>query len=311
MIPGGEDAQRWISGFVQPTGPMEVFHERPWATVVRVPVAHGKSCWFKICAPIQAFETRLTADLFARWPDRVSEVLGHDEARSWLLLGDAGTRLGDIGNPPEVWLGVLPLYGELQRGEAVHASEHLAHGVPDLRLRLLPDRYEDLLRTDLPLEPVEIQRLRDVAPRFQTLCDELEGFGIPETIQHDDLHMGNVYVDGGRFRVLDWGDSCVSHPFFSLVETFRFLEELNGLTPDDRWFSRLADAYLEGWEREAPSAFPLALEVGAFAHAIAWIRQRDALPAEARPEFDRAFSVVLRRALKGRRLEAHDVRGRS
>jgi hypothetical protein len=43
--------------------------------------------------------------------------------------------------------------------------------------------------------------------------------------------------------------------------------------------------------------FALALRVGAFAHNFAWVRQRDHLPEAARPEFDREFRVVLRRAL--------------
>ena len=37
--------------------------------------------WFKACAPVQGFEPRLSAELFRRWPDRVAEVLGHDELR--------------------------------------------------------------------------------------------------------------------------------------------------------------------------------------------------------------------------------------
>jgi hypothetical protein len=39
------------------------------------------------------------------------------------------------------------------------------------------------------------------------------------------------------------------------------------------------------------------MRVGAFAHGIAWARQRQALPPPARDEFDRWFAVVLRRAL--------------
>ena len=271
-------------------------HERPWATVLRVPLAGGVA-WFKACAPVQAFEPRLTAELFSRWPDRVATVLAHDEERAWLLLADAGTPIGVFGNPPEAWLVALPAYAELQRGEAAHADDHLAHGVPDLRLATLPARYEALLRQDLPLESDEIDRLREFAPRFAKLCRELAAHDLPATVQHDDLHMANVYAHGEQLRLLDWGDASISHPFASLVVTFRFLEERTRLPPADPWFARLRDAYLEPWGRGLADAFTLALRVGTFAHAIAWARQRDHLPDAARREFDRAFRVVLRRAV--------------
>jgi hypothetical protein len=205
-------AEDWIRSHVEPVGAIETEHERPWATVLRVPLAEGV-VWFKACAPVQAFEPRLTAELFARWPDRVAEVLGHDEKRAWLLLADAGTPIGVFGNPPEAWLIALPLYAELQRGEAAHTHDHLAHGVPDLRVATLPARYEDLLLHDLPLERNEIRRLRDFAPRFAELCAELASHALPETVQHDDLQMANLYVQGKRLRLLDWGDASISHPF--------------------------------------------------------------------------------------------------
>jgi hypothetical protein len=227
----------------------------------------------------------------------VPEVLGHNEDPAWLLLADAGRRLADHGNPPEVWLAVLPRYAELQQGEAVHTSEHLKHGVPDLRMAALPGRYDDLLRRDLPLSSGEIERLRGFAGPFARLCADLADHDVPETIQHDDLHMNNVHVHGDRLRVLDWGDSCVSHPFTSLLVTFRFLTERNGLRPDDPWFARLRDAYLEPWGQGLRDTFALALRVGWFAHAIAWVRQRDHLPEEARPDFDKPFATVLRYAL--------------
>jgi hypothetical protein len=64
----------------------------------------------------------------------------------------------------EAWLAVLPPYAELQRGEAAHTHEHLAHQVPDLRAA--------------------------------ELCGELAARGIPETIQHDDLHGANSSPGG-------------------------------------------------------------------------------------------------------------------
>jgi hypothetical protein len=97
--------------------------------------------------------------------------------------------------------------------------------------------------------------------------------------------------------VLDWGDASISHPFASLVVTFRFLEEVNELSPADPWFARLRDAYLEPWGRGYAGVFALAMRVGTFAHSIAWTRQRDAIPEEARAEFDEDFRIILRRAV--------------
>jgi hypothetical protein len=289
-------AEEWIREHVEPVGAIETTHDRPWAAVMRVPVA-GAVIWFKACARVQAFEPRLTADLFSRWPDRVTEVLAVDEARGWLLLGDAGIAIGKRGNPPEAWLEALPRYAELQKGETACAREHVGHGVPDLRMAALPAGYERLLASELPIASDEINRLRHFAPRFTKLCGVLADLGIQESVQHDDLHMGNLYMDGGKVRFVDWGDSSIAHPFFSLVVTFRFLEEFNHLSPDDPWFSRLRDAYLEPWGSGLQGTFDIAIQVGWFAHAIACTRQRAALPPEARPDFDRAFAIILRRAI--------------
>jgi phosphotransferase family enzyme len=289
-------ADAWIRAHIEPTGAIEAVHERTWANVWRVQT-DGGALFFKACAAVQAFEPRLTAELSARWPDDVPTVIAHDDARGWLLLADAGTPIAVFGNPPQAWLRVLPRYAELQRGETAWTEDHLAHGVPDLRLAALPARFDDLLRSDLPLEADEIARLRSFAPRLAAEAIELAGAGIPESIQHDDLHMGNVYALGDGLRVLDWGDSSISHPFASLVVTFRFLEQVNGLRHDDPWFTRLRDAYLEPWGPGLSDTFELALRVGAVAHAIARKRQRDFLPESARPAAAGEYAVVLRRAL--------------
>lgn len=297
-------AEEWIGSHVNPAGAIEIAQERSWATVLRVPVGGGR-VWFKACAPAQCFEPRLTAELFARWPDRVAEVLAHDEERAWLLLADAGTPLGD--RSPEPWLEVLPAYAELQRGEASLVETHLAHGVPDLRVATLPRRYDELLERDLPLEGDEFVRLREFAPRFGRMCERLVAGGVPESVQHDDLHRANVYADGERLRVLDWGDASISHPFATLLVTFRFLEQAGRLPPGDPWFARLRDAYLEPWGDRFEGIFALALRVAAFAHLFAWMRHREGLIGAARVDFDRHFAAVLRRALAGER--SRDGRG--
>ena len=289
-------ADAWIASHVVPSAPLEVAHERPWSTVLRVPQTDG-SVWFKACSSVQAFEPRLTAGLHDRWPELIPEVLAFDDRRGWLLLADAGTRIADLGNPPDFWIDLLPRYAELQRGEVALVDDHLAHGVPDLRVATLVERYEELFGEDLPVSDAERRRMRDFAPTFGRLCAELASAGPSDSIQHDDLHMHNVFLGDDQLRVLDWGDSSVSHPFASLVVTFRFLEERNGLAPDDPWFGRIRDAYLEGWGSGLTELFDVAMRVGGFAHVIAELRQRAALSGAPRAQFDDDFRVWLGRAL--------------
>jgi hypothetical protein len=269
----------WIAAHATPTGPVELVYERPWSTVLRAPV-EGGAVWFKACGPVQRFEPRLTAALASR-SALLPRVLAVDEERAWLLLADAGTPLMAFGDRLDAWLAVLPLYAELQIDETARVEEHLVAGVPDRRLESLPAQFETLAARGLVP--------RASVPRFARLCAELDARGVAATIQHDDLHAANVFARGGKLAILDWGDACVSHPFFSLVATMH--NEADRVP-----FARLRDAYLEPWSIDGDT-FELALRVGWGAYAIAWLRQYDHLEDDdERADFMREFSNVLRRA---------------
>jgi hypothetical protein len=221
--------------------PLELVSDEQWSTVWRTP----EGLWLKQCKASWRFEAPLTAALASRWPDRMPEVVEHGD--DWLLTRDAGSQ---IAEDDPLWLDAIRLYVELQQGEAAHVDEHVAAGVPDLRLARLPERYARLLTE------VDDERLRRFEPRFAELCEELAARGVPETIQHDDLHQFNVYVRDGRPRILDWGDSSVAHPYFSLVATLRHVE--------DRGITR---AFLDAWGGDE-ATLELALRVGRIAHAF-------------------------------------------
>jgi hypothetical protein len=289
------EAEAWIARHVEPTGPVELVHDYPWSSVWTVPV-DGGAVWLKHCKPVQAFEVPLTVGLASRWPDRLPEVVAHDAGRGWLLLGDAGRPLRVFGRDGlDAWLEVLPLYAELQRGEGEHAQEHVDAGVPDQRLERLPGAYVALLETDTGLEPDEIDRLRAFAPRFAELCAALDG--IPETVQHDDLHDGNVFERDGRFAVLDWGDCAITHPFATMLVTFRVIAHVHSLEPYDPWFDRLRAAYLEPWG--APlETFELAQRVAAFTRALTWRRIVDGVTEDPEGHCAEALERNLRSFLE-------------
>ena len=97
----------------------------------------------------------------------------------------------------------------------------MALGAPDRRLATLAGDYERLVAgVRWPDRAGERARLKRLVPGRLTRCARGSAqLGIPETIQHDDLHDGQVFVRDGTYLFFDWGDSCVSHPFFSMSVT--------------------------------------------------------------------------------------------
>src|SRR5262245_26033151 len=197
-------------------GPIEQPHVYVWSTVMRVPTTSGL-VWFKANMDALRHEAAVTKLLSARQPDLVPAPLAVDTETGWMLMADAGQRLRELITKErslDRWLDVLSRYAALQVDFIDRADEFVGVGVPDRRMTTLPAQYQRLV------EEVDVEaRFREAVPHVADLCDQLSAFGIHETIQHDDLHDGQVFVRDGRHLVMDWGDACVSHPFFTLSVT--------------------------------------------------------------------------------------------
>jgi hypothetical protein len=232
---------------------MEVVSDQPWARVSR-----DGDRWLKECRPVQAYEVPLTVALASRWADRLPPLLDYSVEEAWLLLGDAGTQGAR-------WEDVLPLYVELQRGELPHVGDHLARGVPDLRPSVLPVRFEEWAER----EP----RLAPFAARFTELCASLTR---PPTVQHDDLHEQNLYTRDGRIVILDWGDTCIAHPFATLYIACRWVAHFHGQDAA----RRIRATYLDCWEGDVEDELERVLPVAAFARLLQWERIGEAEPLQ-------------------------------
>ena len=255
------EAHAWIgerlAGLgIRPVGPVEQPHVQPWSTVLRVPT-EGGAVWFKANEPALSHEAALLALLAGRRPDCVAGVLAVDTERGWILLADAGSRLREVLEEERDlgrWLDVLPLYASVQLDLARDTDELLGLGLPDLRLSTLADGYAHLLDRLEGLPSAERRRLRGVVPEVAELSHALAAYGLPETLQHDDFHDGQVYVRGGRYVLLDWGDACVSHPFFTLSVTLQGviawgLDDVQGSVD----VGPFLEAYLQPFVRAVPA----------------------------------------------------------
>ncbi|MFJ9818687.1 aminoglycoside phosphotransferase family protein [Streptomyces sp. NPDC101151] len=259
-------------------GPLQV-RLRPWSVLVRVPVAGREAVWFKANPPASGFEGALTSAL-ARWvPEHVLEPLAVDAGRGWSLLPDGGSLFRNVleREPvgPDAWEDLLRQYASMQHALVPHAREIVRLGVPSARTSELPEVFDKLLTENAALRPDERARLDALRPRLLDWCGELAAFGIADSLDHSDLHDGQLFnPEPGRYTFFDWGDAAVSHPFCSLQVTAGRAGARYG--PDV--VPRLRDAYLEPWTgtgrtaAELRRAASLAWRLSALGRARAWGR---------------------------------------
>ena len=263
------------------TGPWEQPHARPWSTALRAPTTAGV-VWLKANGPGTSFEPRLLYEL-ARHSPLVPAPIAVDADRAWALLPDGGERLRDrLGAEPsyEEWERLLPAYAELQRAAAPHTDRLVFLGVPEVRTESLPGLLDEMLDDASiadGLDPADLDRLLALRAPYAQWCRELAAGGIPATVQHDDLHDGNVLCSTSGFRVIDWGDTAIAHPFSTLLVTMRSIAHRWELPADDPGLLRLRDAYLEPWTAEhrvedLRRLAALAVAVAPLARALAWRR---------------------------------------
>ncbi len=247
------DAEHWISSRLDElgrslSGAIEQPHVRPWGTALRVP-SDGGTLWFKASIAPLAYEVPLLELVCRRRPHAAPRLVAGDAQRGWMLLADAGLPLVDLYPevlPLRVWRELLAAYAQLQLDVASAADELVAAGVPDRRSGLVEGfgRVIEAEHHAGSITRADHMRLRSLVPAVRDAVDVVVALGLPDTIQHDDLHPWNVCSAGGGYCFIDWGDACIAQPLLSLGVPLAHVE------PADAAAAR--DAYLEPWTALRP-----------------------------------------------------------
>jgi hypothetical protein len=248
------DGTRRVGEVTQP-------HLRPWATVLRAPTTRGV-VWLKAAGPETAFEVELYGLLERVVPERVLVPIARDPGRGWIVLPDGGARLGE--RLDEV---------DLVEAMAVAVGRYVGrHGTAGDRETL--------------------RRAEAMAGRVGEWCQRLAGAAVGASLDHNDLHFWNVFVDTGaagtvgRVRFYDWGDSVVAHPFASMLLGLGMIGLQLEVAADDPAVTRPRDAYLEVFgdlasHAELVEELELACRVGKVGRALRWDRAVRLQGAEA------------------------------
>lgn len=288
-------ADLWIDrslGTRTRTGRSEQIHVVPWSTVFRVPTDRG-AVFFKAPWPLQRFEAGVSEAL-AKWaPSDVGVLIAVDKRRGLMLFDDAGEKLrGILKKDRDIrhWHRALPQYAELQLRVAPHAKRLIALGAADRRAATLSRQYERLLEESARLrvglndglKPAQHRKLQALVPQVREWCDAIAS-SVPDSIQHDDLHDGQVFVRDGRYRILDWGDACVSNPLYSLTIVLRSAAYTLRVKESAPEIQRLVDIYLEPFttiatRRHLRETYAIASRLACLCRALTWAEVLARLP---------------------------------
>jgi aminoglycoside phosphotransferase (APT) family kinase protein len=300
-----EEATAWSAGAAAErgltlTGEWEQPHARPWSSAIRLE-SDGGRLWFKVNGPGTAHEAALTGALDAAVPGLVPEVLALDTGRGWSLMRDAGPVRRTVAGPDrlwEQWHTVITAYARAQRTLADHLDALRASGVHEVSPATLPQQARDVLAhlTARPidaggLDSEQADRLAALMPTYDAWCAELAASGVAWSINHDDLHSGNICWNGDGPRIIDWGDAVIGHPFGTLQGTTNSIAWSAGLAKDDPQVLAVRDAYLDefadvGCRDDRERWTLLARRTGYVSRALSYVRAFEGEDDAAQAETD-------------------------
>jgi hypothetical protein len=305
-----DEVRSWVAAVLAPlevrlTGEWSQPHARLWSSAIRLGTSDGP-VWFKVNAPGTRQEPGLLSVLAACVPSLAPQLLAVDLGRGWSLTRDAGPVLRAVTAPAEawpLWEELVRRYAEAQAMLAAHREQVLAAGVRALPATSVPARARTLMaelsrlpEDDGGLSRDQQARLTAALPALDGWCAELAASAVPDSVQHDDLHAGNVCWPGavagreGRLaaasaRVIDWGDASWGCPLATMLTTMRSLAYHAGLGEDAGAVLRVRDAYLEAFTVHASRAellhlLDLARRVGCVSKALSWRAGTQGAPVE-------------------------------
>lgn len=224
--------------------PPETVIETPWSTVIRF--STSKSCFYLKQTPTDLFiEPEIIKAIQNNMADSHTPIIlfQNHEFNSFLMhsCGDHSLRTKFNGSiDPNLLIKGLHSYIKILRSFEQNFEALQTIGVPDWRINYLPDFYTALMEKndmlqDEGLTHDEINQLIRLIPKIKSICELLSEQKIKETLVNSDFNENNLIIneETQQIFIIDWGESVITHPFFSIASHLRscarrYKLELNG-----------------------------------------------------------------------------------
>lgn len=232
--------------------------ETPWSKVMKADTEQG--CYYMKQTPKDLFiETEIIEGIRRNiFNASVPEIVAENGRLHCFIMkscGDYSLRAKFQGLlDSELLVKGLEVYIKIQRTLEENINDFLKRNVPNWSINNIPDLYIDLLEEkDILIEegfvPGEIDQLMKLIPQVKETCKLLFKSKVKETLVNCDLNENNIIVDENiqKLFIVDWGESVISHPFFTLASHMksiarRYQLDLNGLL-----LNTIKNKYLSYW----------------------------------------------------------------
>jgi Phosphotransferase enzyme family len=255
-------------------------------SLIRFDTDH-EAVWFKAVGEPNAREFPLTVLLSSRLDGYLPEILATQPRwNAWIMPAVPGVPLSEAEDR-SLWRNAARDLARLQIASVEIAGDVLDRKARDVRTGTLREAIEPffaLMRTLMEqqtksapprLSPSELQTLE--SNTRDTLL-ALERERVPDTVGNLDLNPDNVIALSQSTVFLDWAETSVGHPFFSLAHLIEHRRIYARNQAD--WDEHMVEAYLAEWMKHL--SFPnanrilcLALLLAVFAHAVSTDAWRD------------------------------------
>ncbi len=234
LSPGyvGEEVLPWVTGHIGPLAEVSTLHASGRSLVLALTGQRGERHYFKADASSEA----AMVSVLSPWAGQViPHAVAADRARGWLLRADfGGVLLEDLEDAAD-WAEAAATLGRLQRV--------LEAAVPELLEQARDYRGEKLAAA---LTAMVADQPASLTAYTADCCAVLRGSVAPPTAVHQDFVACNVVKTAAGFRIFDWSDVVVGHPFFACDRL------LDACWSDVDRKRLIIDAYLTAWTDLAP-----------------------------------------------------------
>lgn len=237
-----------------PTGPIRQIRSWQRSCLLAVNTEQGQF-YLKAVPRVFGHEPGLTHALASRYVDHFPQVVARHPHHPWYLMADLGDISLDQIEDVRVWENALRVYALIQMDLAERTDilgelgcpqrglAELAQGIGDL----LHDEAAMMIGSPAGLSRQDADRLPELAGILRQKCAQLASYRLPTTLEHGDFWPQQILLYQDRPVFIDWSDSSLSHPFFSL-SAFEEILDMEGYLADvPNLASRLRTAYLGPW----------------------------------------------------------------